>query len=86
MIAVATMAKHRVRAKVVCRGGHEHEVCISVPREVHPNLRCLPDAGPGFGPGGGGCVLPDNLGELAQRELRDHYQESLRRGWLLIAA
>lgn len=80
------MTKHRVRAKVVCRHGHEHEVCIQVPREVHPNLRCLPDASPGFGPGGGGCVLPDNLEELAQRELRDHYQDSLRRGWLLIAA
>lgn len=80
------MANHRVRAVVVCRGGHEHEVCIQVPREVHPNLRCLPDAGAGYALGGGGCVLPNNLEELAERELRDHYQESLRRGWLLIAA
>lgn len=86
MIAVATTTKHRVRAKVVCRGGHEHEVCIQVHREVHPNLRCLPAAGAGYALGGGGCVLPNNLEELAERELRDHYQDSLRRGWLLIAA
>jgi hypothetical protein len=77
---------HRVRAKVVCRSGHEHDVCISVPRDVHPDLRCPPDASQGFGPGGGGCVLPDNLLELAEREIRDHYQESRRRGWLLIAS
>ncbi|GAA3658992.1 hypothetical protein GCM10022237_18710 [Nocardioides ginsengisoli] len=79
-------AGHRVKAVVVCRSGHSHEVCIVVHREVHPNLRCSPDAGPGYGPGGGGCILPPDLSELAERELRDHYQESVRRGSLLIAA
>lgn len=86
MAVAPTKRNHRVRAKVMCRNGHEHEVCITLYREVHPDLRCPEDAGQGFGPGGGGCVLPNNLLELAERELRDHYQESRRRGWLLIAA
>lgn len=78
--------QHRVRAKVNCRGGHLHEVCILIRREVHPDLRCSPDQAQGFGPGGGGCTLPPDLGGLAERELREHYQESRRRGWIEIAA
>ena len=78
--------KHRVRAKVRCSQGHEHDVCITLDREVHPALRCTPDATAGFGPGGGGCVLPNDFDVLAERELREDYQEARRRGWLLIAA
>lgn len=79
---------HRVRAKVRCRLRHEHEVCIRVSREVHPDLRCpeRQDAGYVMGAGGSGCVLPPDLEALALRELREHYQESRRRGWVEITA
>jgi hypothetical protein len=78
--------QHRVRAKVRCRSGHEHELCILVGREVHPDLRCQPEQDAGYAFGGGGCVLPDGLDALAERELREHYQESRRRGWVEISA
>lgn len=90
MSAVGTPNKggqHRVRAKVRCRNGHEHDLCILVGREVHPDLRCQPEQGAGYAfGGGGGCVLPADLDALAERELREHYQESRRRGWIEIAA
>jgi hypothetical protein len=71
---------------VTCSNGHQHEVCIPLRREVHPDLRCLPTEPQGYMRGGGaGCKLPANLEELAERELRANYQESRRRGWLLIA-
>jgi hypothetical protein len=81
-------ATHRVRAKVFCQSGHEHELCVTVPREVHPDLRCAPDAGAGYvtSGGGGGCSLPGDLQALVERELREHYQESRRRGWVQVAA
>jgi hypothetical protein len=78
--------QHRVRAKVRCLNGHQHDLCILVRREVHPDLRCQPDQGSGYAIGGGGCTLPRDLDELAERELRDNYQESRRRGWIQIAA
>ena len=78
--------QHRVRAKVKCRSGHLHDVCILVQREVHPDLRCAPEQGQGYGRGRGGCTLPPNLDTLAECELREHYQESRRRGWIAIAA
>jgi hypothetical protein len=31
-------------------------------------------------------VLPPDLDTLAERELREHYQESRRRGWIEITA
>lgn len=78
-------ATHAVRAKVACGNGHEHDLCIPLKREVHPNLRCQPTEPQGFSYSGGGCSLPPDLAELAERELRDNYQESRRRGWILIA-
>lgn len=77
--------QHRVRAKVRCRSGHQHDLCILVRRGVHPDLRCQPGQGSGYAVGGG-CVLPADLDALAERELREHYQESRRRGWIEIDA
>jgi hypothetical protein len=78
---------HRVRAKVRCQSGHQHELCVTVPREVHPDLRCAPDDSAGYvTSGGGGCRLPADLQTLVERELREHYQESRRRGWVEVAA
>lgn len=79
--------RHSVRAKVVCSNGHQHDLCIPLQREVHPDLRCPPEEPQGFSyGGGGGCSLPGNLEEIAERELRGNCQESRRRGWLLLAA
>jgi len=79
--------RHSVRARVVCSNGHQHPLCIPLGREVHPDLRCPPEEPQGYAYGGsGGCALPANLDELAERELRGNLQESRRRGWLLIAA
>lgn len=78
-------ATHAVRAKVACGSGHSHDLCIPIKREVHPDLRCQPEEPRGFSYGGGGCSLPVDLQERAERELRDNYQESRRRGWVLIA-
>ncbi|GIM64438.1 hypothetical protein Pve01_83300 [Planomonospora venezuelensis] len=85
-VAANEGAQHRVRAKVGCRNGHQHDLCILIRREVHPDLRCQPEQGAGYAMGGGGCVLPPDLDVLAERELREHYQESRRRGWVEIAA
>ena len=53
---------------------------------MHPDLRCVPEQGTGYTLGNGGCALPADLDALAERELREHYQESLRRGWIVIEA
>lgn len=75
----------RVRVIFSCRRGHEHELCVSIERQVPPELRCTPDTDQGYGPGGGGgCMVPDNLSDVVQRELRDAFQESKRRGHVLI--
>lgn len=74
----------RVRVIFSCRRGHEHELCVSIERQVPPELRCTPDAGQGYGPGGGGCTVPANLSDMVQSELRDAFQESKRRGHVLI--
>ena len=83
-----TPANHRVRVRFMCRGGHDHELCVQIRREVHPDLRCEAQQSDGYGysSGGTGCTLPAELPELVERELRDHFQESRRRGWVLIAA
>jgi len=74
----------RVRVIFTCNIGHEHELCVSIERQVPPELRCTPDAGQGYRSGGGGCTVPANLSDLVQRELRDAFQESKRRGYVLI--
>lgn len=75
----------RVRVIFCCRSGHEHEFCVVVERQVPPELRCAPDAGQGYGAGNGpGCAVPANLNDLVQRELRDAFQESKRRGHVLV--
>lgn len=75
----------RVRVIFGCREGHEHELCVSIERQVPPELRCTPEAGQGYGPGrGGGCAIPADLSDVVQRELRDAFQESKRRGHVLI--
>lgn len=77
---------HRVRTKIRCRRGHDHELCVQVTRGVPPELRCPDEQPTGWSFGGGGCVLPDGLPELVERELRDDLQECKRRGYVLIAA
>ncbi|EWS99596.1 hypothetical protein N865_01230 [Intrasporangium oryzae NRRL B-24470] len=61
---------------------------MQVSRDVHPDLRCSPEQGDGFSYGGGGgiCILPPDLAALVERELRNSYQESRRRGYVLVAA
>lgn len=76
----------RVRVKVSPLG-HEHEVCVPVDRGVHPDLRCGADEDAGYSTGtGGGCRLPVDLLARVERQLREDYQESRRRGYVLIAA
>lgn len=81
--------KHRARVVLDC-GGHEHEICYPISREVHPDLRCTPDQGAGYGSGsgsGGGCSLPSDLEARVERELRGGgLQEARRRGFVRIAA
>lgn len=75
----------RVRVTFSCKRGHEHQLCVSIDRQVPPELRCTPDAGRGYGPGGGdGCAIPAVLSQVVQRELRDDFQESKRRGHVLV--
>lgn len=74
-----------VRTIFRCRTGHEHELCVEVHRGVPPELRCPPAQPQGYGPGnGGGCQVPGYLQEQVQRELRYSFQESKRRGYVLI--
>lgn len=75
----------RVRVIFSCRRGHQHELCVSIGRQVPPELRCTSDADQGYGAGGGGgCTVPAQLNEVVERELRDAFQESKRRGHVLI--
>ena len=78
----------RVTTRVICDHGHEHPLCVRVSRQVPQRLRCQPsglpdDAGSGGGPT---CHLPVDLVSRVEYELRDNFQESLRRGYVLIAA
>lgn len=80
------MPSNHNRASVVfrCRTGHDHQLCVTVPRGVPPELRCPNQQAQGFGGGGGGCAVPVDLQELVERELRESFQESKRRGFVLI--
>lgn len=76
-----------VRAIFRCNAGHEHELCIDVQRGVPPELRCPPSQHQGYGAGDGtGCRVPADLEGRVQRELRYAFQESKRRGYVLIQA
>lgn len=75
-----------VKARLACKRGHEpHEVCVDIGRGVAPDLRCEPGQPSGINRGGGGgCPLPVDLAERVDRELRDNFQESKRRGYVLV--
>jgi hypothetical protein len=83
---ISLPATHRVKVHVICHQQHHHELCMTVKREVHPDLRCALEQSAGFSYGGGGCTLPTNLQELVERELVSNYQEARRRGYVLLAA
>jgi hypothetical protein len=76
----------RVRVTYACPARHNHELCVTVSRGVPPELRCAPEQSPGFGGGGGGCAIPTDLQARVEQELRDHFQECKRRGFVLIPA
>ena len=82
------MANHRCAVKLIGRGC-EHDLCVSISREVPPRLRCDTDAPAGYGAGGGsrcGCRIPQNLPDLVSRSLRDDLQECLRLGFVRVQA
>ncbi len=75
-----------VSAHVWCDRRHEHHLCVSVGRQVPPDLRCTPGA-PSVAPDGGpACEFPSDLRSRVEYELRENLQESRRRGWVKIAA
>lgn len=75
-----------VHVRFDCGRGHDlHPLCLDVGRGVPPELRCEPGAPTGI-VSGGGCPLPNDYQERADRELRDNLQESKRRGYVLIRA
>lgn len=78
--------ERRVNVRFECDSGHRHPICVRIDREVPPELRCLPDADPGYSIGGGGCSVPPftMLAEATARELRENFQESKRQGYVLI--
>lgn len=83
------MSPHRCRVKLIGRRCSGHDLCVSLPREVPPELRCEPDQPQGYGAGGGvscGCQTPKDLDELVLRELREDLQECRRRGYVVIEA
>lgn len=78
---------HRCHVKLVCRQGCEHDLCYTIRRGVPPELRCGPTAPAGYSTGGGGgCRLPEDMVDRVERELRDNFQESKRRGYVLVEA
>ncbi|MCW2898624.1 MAG: hypothetical protein JWO67_889 [Streptosporangiaceae bacterium] len=74
----------RVSVVLMCRSGHKHELCVPISRGVPPELRCSPQQPDGYVGGGGGCQVPLDLTERVERKLRDAFQESKRRGYVLI--
>lgn len=76
-----------VSVKVECSSGHDHDICVEINRQVPKELRCEANANPGYSKGGGGtCIIPPaaELVDATERELRDNFQESKRRGYVLI--
>lgn len=76
---------HHASVVFRCKHGDEHRLCVPVTRGVPPELRCEPGQPAGYGPGGGGCAIPADIAEQVERALRDNFQESKRRGFVLIA-
>lgn len=82
--------EHYVRVTVGCSAGslHDlHEVCVEIRRQVPPELRCQPDAAPGYASGvGGTCQIPsiEELSARVEREVRDNLEASKRRGYVLV--
>lgn len=65
----------------------EHPLCYPVGRGLPPELRCVPSDPAGYSTGGGGCChVPPDMDALVARELRDHFEESRRRGYVLVRA
>lgn len=78
------MADHRVSVKMLCPRGHEHDLCLQIPREVHPDLRCPPSQPGGIGGGGGGCPVPDDLVTRVLRAVQGSLQDWRRLGYVVI--
>jgi hypothetical protein len=82
------MAQHRVSVKLVGRSC-EHDLCVQIPHEVPPDLRCTPEQPTGYAQGGGspcGCSVPDDLVSQVLRRLRDSLQEWRRLGYVVVPA
>lgn len=78
-------SNNTVSVRFDCGRGHAaHSLCVEVDRGVPPELRCDPGQPSGISHGGGGCPLPDDLQSRVVRELRENFQESKRRGFVLI--
>lgn len=79
-----TQSNHRVSVMFRCAAGHDHQLCVALPRGVPPELRCEPAAPSGYGGSGGVCRTPADLDGRVLRELRDNLQASKRQGFVLI--
>jgi hypothetical protein len=79
-------AQHRCKVKLV-GPNCDHDMCYTIRRGVPPELRCVPDQPAGYSRGGGGCcIVPPDLEDRVDRELRDNLQECRRLGYVLIRA
>lgn len=74
----------RVIVRAICDRGHHHPLCVPIQRGVHPSLRCDGSQPTGYGRGGSGCRLPDDLEAQVMRELRENMQECVRQGFVLV--
>lgn len=82
-----TRPEFRVTAHVVCDHGHDHILCVLVSRQVPEVLRCESTGSPvTLGAGSGPiCRFPADLVSRVEYELRENFQESRRRGYVLVA-
>lgn len=77
-----------VTTHLTCDHGHDHALCVLVSRQIPESLRCQSTGTPvDLGSGGGPvCHFPADLVSRVEYELRENFQESRRRGYVLIAA
>lgn len=82
-----TRPEFRVTTHVICDHGHDHTLCVLVSRQVPEVLRCQSTGSPvSLGSGGGSlCHFPADLVSKVEYELRENFQESRRRGYVLVA-